>query len=388
VLVNFIQSCLLHWIVVLPLLALLAVVISQPLGQPVARTAALRAIVVAAPLVPLLLALAWTSGLQRLERRERWGSSAWWLAAFLVAPLAWLIPLVRLPGAAVSAAITGAPVLLPTVALSLLALIAVIGLMRAAGRTNLIAAAEESRTYARINALGLMAILAPDVTMRIRRQEALARRNARFRLPNGRGAGALAARSVLLSMRRPGALLGLFLWGVAAATGAGWLVLSRPPLVLWFFWVTFLAIAPPKMLVESFEADAADPYLRQLLPMSNGPLAVVAGIVPVVVLLLGTLVGCAMAAAQFGLPVGAYLAMSGLAACGVAVLLFAQAAAAARVSFFGWRPPYAGWLLVVVLLVGGAMLAVGPIAGGTVGLSLALLLLAWAVSFSSPIVAD
>ena len=41
VLVNFIQSCLQHLIVVLPVFALIVVVVAEPLGQPLARFAAL-----------------------------------------------------------------------------------------------------------------------------------------------------------------------------------------------------------------------------------------------------------------------------------------------------------------------------------------------------------
>ncbi len=163
VLVNFIQSCIQHWIVVLPLLALLVVVMAEPLGQPLARTAALRAAAVAAPAIALLLALAWTVGLVRLRERERRGSGMWWLAAFLLAPLALLLPPLRWPGAAVGDAVSGIATLGSFVVLALLALLAVAVMVRVAANTNLIAAAEESRTYARLNALGLMAFLAPDV---------------------------------------------------------------------------------------------------------------------------------------------------------------------------------------------------------------------------------
>jgi hypothetical protein len=72
----------------------------------------------------------------------------------------------------------------------------------------------------------------------------------------------------------------------------------------------------------------------------------------------------------------------------VAVVLFAQAAAAARVSFFGWRPPYAGWLLMVVILVGGAMLALGPLTGGIIGAALAVSGMWIAVMTSRPVAFD
>ncbi len=270
VLVNFFQTCAQYLIVALPLLALIVVVLAQPLGEAVGRMAALRAAAVVAPLIPLLLALAWVAGLARLERRERRGSGLWWLAALLLAPLAWLLAPLRWPGEMIAASIrTGAAPAAAVVLLAALAALATVALARVGSRVNLIAAAEESRTYARLNALGIMAFLAPDVSMRIRRQEALAKRQAAYRLPQAAGVGTLVARSLLLSLRRPMALLQLALWGTGTAFTAAWLAFGQPPLVLWFFWVTFLALAPPKMLVESFEADMADPYLRQLLRGSD-----------------------------------------------------------------------------------------------------------------------
>ncbi len=386
VLVNFVQSCIQHWIVVLPLFALLIVVVAQPLGQPLARTAALRGTAIVAPFVPLLLALAWTAGLVRLRERERPGSGAWWLAPFLLAPLAVLLLPLRWPGMASSNAIQGGPILVPVVVLSVLALAAVVLLAKVAANTNLIAAAEESRTYARLNALGLMAFLAPDVSIRIRRQESLARRQARFRLANARGRGTLVARSALFSLRRPMALLQLFLWGAGLAISTAWLLLSQPPLLLWFFWVTFLVLVPPKMLVESYEADVADPFLRQLLPMGNGPLALVGGIVPAFVLWLGAWAGVLLSGWRLGFSAAGWIAGALLAAAAVWILLLAQAAAAARVSVFGWRPPYAGWLLIVLALVGSAMLALGPLAGGITGLAIGVVAL-WIAVAASPAIA-
>lgn len=386
VLVNFIQSCIQHWIVLLPLLALFTVVAAQPLGQPLARTASLRAAAVAAPLVPLLLALAWTLGLVRLRERERPGSGAWWLASFLLAPLALLLPPLRWPGVAIGAAVAGDPLLWPIIVLSALALLSATVLVKVAANTNLIAAAEESRTYARLNALGLMAFLAPDVAIRIRRQEALARRQARYHLLNGSGGGALVARSLLFSLRRPSALLRLFLWGAGAAVSTAWLLFSHPPLTLWFFWVSFLVLTPPKLLVETYEADVTDAYLRQLLPMGNGPLALIGGIVPAAVLWLGVWGGLVLGGWWFGVPPAGWALGAPLAAAGVWVLLFSQAAAAARVSVFGWRPPYAAWLLMVLALVGSAMLALEPLVGGIVGLAIGAAAL-WIAVAMSPVIA-
>jgi hypothetical protein len=303
----------------------------------------------------------------------------------LLAPLAWLLPPLRWPGEMIAASIRTGAIPAPAVALlSALALLATVALARIASRVNLIAAAEESRTYARLNALGIMAFLAPDVSMRIRRQEALAKRQAAYRLPNAAGAGTLVARSLLLSLRRPMALLQLALWGAGTAFTAAWLAFGEPPLVLWFFWVTFLALAPPKMLVESFEADVADPFLRQLLPMSNGSLAVVGGIAPVVVTTLGVWAGWLVSARWFALPPAAWVAgiVAGLGL--VLIVLLAQAAAAARVGIFGWRPPYAGWLLLSVALVGGAALVFKSPAGAIAGGACALLLLGLMVFASEP----
>jgi hypothetical protein len=388
VLVNFFQACLQHLVIALPLFALIVVVLAQPFGEAVAHTAALRALVVVAPLVPLLLALAWMAGLARLERREARASGFWWLAGFLLAPLAWLLPPLRWPGELIAVSIQGAVPYFAVALLFAFAALAVLMLARVASRVNLIAAAEESRTYARLNALGLMAFLAPDVALRIRRQEALAKRRASFRLPNAAGVGSLAARSLLLSLRRPMALLRLLLWGAGTAFTAAWLALGHPPLVLWFFWVTFLSLAPPKMLVESFEADMADPYLRQLLPMSNGLLAVVGGIVPLIVTTFGVWAGWAVSARQFGLsPEGWALGM-GAGLCLVLDVLLAQAAAAGRVGFFGWRPPYAAWLLLSIALVAVSLLLFKSLAAGFAGAIIALLLLSLVMFGSEPVPLD
>jgi hypothetical protein len=364
------------------------VVLAQSLGEVVARTAALRAVAVVAPLIPLLLALAWVAGLVRLEHRERSGSSLWWLTAFLLPPLAWLLAPLRWPGELISRGIRDAVPGLALVILALLVALSVAALARLAARANLIAAAEESRTYARLNALGLMAFLAPDVALRIRRQESLARRRAYFKLPDSGGLGTLAARSLLLSLRRPTALLQLLLWGAGTAFTSAWLVLGRPPLALWFFWVTFLALAPPKMLVESFEADMGDPALRQMLPMSNGSLAVVGGIIPFIVTTLGVWGGWTLSAARFGVMLDGWVLgmFAGLAL--VLIVLLAQSAAAARVGVFGWRPPYAGWLLFGVALVGGLILWLGPLTGALVGGISALLLLGLVVAGSAPVPLD
>jgi hypothetical protein len=387
-LVNFIQACLQHLLVALPVFALIVVVLAQPLGEGVAHTAALRALAIAAPLILLLLAVAWIAGLLRLERRESGGSSLWWLAAFMLAPLAWFLAPLRGPGAAIARSIEGAPPGSAAAVLTALAIAALFALGRLAARMNLIAAAEESRTYARLNALGLMAFLAPDVSIRIRRQEALARRRAYYKLPNASGLPALAGRSLLLSLRRPIALLQLLLWGAGTAFAAAWLVLGQPPLALWFFWVTFLALAPPRMLVESFEADMADPYLRQLLPMSNGALAVVGGIAPLLVTTVGLWAGWTLSATQFGVASGGRLLGMAAGVALVFVVLLAQAAAAARVGIFGWRPPYAGWLLLSVAVVGGSIAWLGPFLGALVGSAAALLLLGLVVAGSASVPLD
>jgi hypothetical protein len=184
------------------------------------------------------------------------------------------------------------------------------------------------------------------------------------------------------------AMLQLLLWGAGTAFTAAWLALGRPPLVLWFFWVTFLCLAPPKTLVESFEADMADPYLRQLLPMTNGSLAVVGGVAPLGVTIIGIWAGWTLSARQFAVsPVGWLLGM--LAGVGLTlIVLLAQAAAAARVGIFGWRPPYAGWLLLSVALIGASIAWLQPFAGALVGVAVALGLLGVIVASSQPIPLD
>ncbi|MCU0510805.1 MAG: hypothetical protein MUC34_21065, partial [Anaerolineae bacterium] len=59
----------------------------------------------------------------------------------------------------------------------------------------------------------------------------------------------------------------------------------------------------------------------------------------------------------------------------VMIVLLAQAAAAARVGIFGWRPPYAGWLLISVALIGASLLVFKSPAGAIAGGAGALLVL-------------
>ena len=178
------------------------------------------------------------------------------------------------------------------------------------------------------------------------------------------------------------------MWGVGTAFTAAWLVLGQPPLALWFFWVTFLALVPPKMLVESFEADVADPYLRQLLPISNGTLALAGGIVPLAVAVAGVWLGWTLSFARFGLGTEGWAFGLAIGLAGVLIVLLAQAAAAAHVGLFGWRPPYAAWLIASIAIVGGSIFAFGMLPGAIAGCILALGLLGLMVAASQPIVYD
>lgn len=388
ILVNFIQSCLQYAVVVLPILALVTVVIAQPLGQPLAQTASLRAAAVAAPLIPLLLAVSWIVGLARLGRRESRWSRYWWLAALLLAPLAWLFPPLRWPGAAVSLAVAAPLAPLRLASLWMVALVATVLLAVSARRVNITDAIEESRTYASLNALGFMTVLAPDLTARIKRRDTLTNRKPKFRLAPGRGASALVARSALLTLRHPTMLLQVLFWGFGAAASGAWLIFSKPPLDLWFFWVSFLAVAPPRPLVETFEGDVNEPYLRQLLPVSNLPLALLSSVVPFGVALLGVWGGWSLSAFQFRVTKEEWTLGMGLGAALVLIVLLAQAAAAARVGIFGWRPPYAGWFLLSVALVGASIAWLQPFPGALVGVAAALGLLALIVATSPPVPLD
>ena len=237
-----------------------------------------------------------------------------------------------------AAAVPGPIPAAAVIALAALAALAIAGLARIAVRTNMVDAADESAVFARINALGLMAWLAPDVAQRIRRQAALARRKPFLRLPSLPGTTALVARSALIYLRRPLSLLGLVTWGFAAAFGGADLISRGGSILLWLFALTVLLLIPPPGLVDAFRSDLHEPFLRQFLPTNNLSL-LAADVAPsLLLLLLGGLTGWLLLAPTPGSATGGALLIVIIAV----VLALAQGASQV-VLIFDKRVPYVVW---------------------------------------------
>ena len=256
VLVNYVQEVIQVTVLLVPILALVVAALAQPLGQETARGAAGRVAVVVVPLVALALAVAWCLGLLYLAApRLKHFPLAWLLPVLLLAG-GYLLPGVFLwPGRTLAAAIPGPVPAASVIALAVLAALAIAVLARIGRRTNMVDVADESAVFARINALGLMAWLAPDVAQRIRRQAALARRKPFLRLPSLPGPAGLVARSALTYLRRPLSLFGLAAWGFAAALAGSGLVFRGAGILLWLFGLTVLLLIPPPGLVDAFRSD-------------------------------------------------------------------------------------------------------------------------------------
>jgi hypothetical protein len=384
VLVNYVQEVIQALVLLVPMLALAVAALAQALGQETARWAAVRAAVVVLPQVALALAAAWCLGLLYLAapRLKRFPLS--WLLPVLLLAGGYLLPGVFLwPGRTLAAAIPGPVPVASVIALAVLAALAVAGLARIGLRTNMVDVADESAVFARINALGLMAWLAPDVAQRIRRQAALARRKPFLRLPSLPGPAGLVARSALTYLRRPLSLLGLVAWGFATALAGSALVFRGAGILLWLFGLTVLLLIPPPGLVDAFRSDLREPFLRQFLPANNLSL-LAADVAPSLLLVvIGGLAGWLL---QPVTPEGA--AQGALLVVVMAAVLALAQGASHVVLVFDRRVPYAVWAGLSIGATAITGLATASPDTATITASFAALVLALSIAGSPGIVAE
>jgi hypothetical protein len=270
VLVGWLQAVTRNLLISLPAAALLAVCLAQgalPIG---ADRAALWAVVVAFPLAILMTGLAWSLGLCRLAwpRLRRWRLARLCpllllgLACFLPGPCLW-------PGRTLALAMLGQATPGRLLLLSLLAMASGGAVAWLGGRANMIDVSAESTTSARLRSLGVMAWLSPELANAIRTQAALAARRPFLSLPRAQGPGNLLARAGLLYLRRPSLLLWTLLWSAILLQGSFLLVPGSafaPPSITWLLAVL---VAPPRGLLEVFQADAGNQFLRQFLPLDG-----------------------------------------------------------------------------------------------------------------------
>jgi hypothetical protein len=292
-LVQFGQSALQAMLIVLPVVAVTAVALAQPAAETAGSWASVRAVVAAIPLLLLTLGIAWLWGIKRLSNPVwgQWPGYVWTPLTLLILLSAW--PEIALwPGKMWVNALLGSWTLGGMALLVLLvgAMLAV--LVWVGNQANLIVAADESSTYARVQALGAFARLSPELAPELRalqQQKRMVGKRPFLQLPSTSGKATLLVKSGLALLRQGSAPLTLALWGAIFTGGAQLILANAAPPEFWIYWLFGLLLFPPRKLATSFQADLREPFLRQLLPLANWQLLVVDTAVPFACLLIGAL---------------------------------------------------------------------------------------------------
>lgn len=291
-LVQFGQMALQAMLLVLPVVAITAVILAQPLAATIGYWAAARAVVAAVPLTLLALELAWLWGITRLAHPAwtQWRGYRW-LPLLLIAFAAW--PKLALwPGQVWLNALLGTWTWGETAVLILIVGLLLVALAWVGDRVNLIAVADESNAYARQQALGAFAWLSPNLASdirAIRQQKRVVGKRPFLTLPTFPGSTTLLARSGLMLLRQGDAIFALMLRGALFTGAAQYIFSSGAPPEFWLFWLVGLLLFPPRQLAMLFQADWREPFLRQFLPLSWGHLLVMDTAVPFLCLLSGAL---------------------------------------------------------------------------------------------------
>ena len=290
VLFGFIRQVLLRLLIGLFIVSLISVAIASALELPDPVSAVLRGLISAVPLIILIWSVAWVLGVLRLVYPQLSRIPLLWVLPLVLIPLAIVLPDVFLwPGRGVVAGITGEQPLWYLPLLSLAAAGAIGLFLRASSRINMIQAIDESITYARISAMGLMAIRHLRVVLQIQRQAASAARKPRLQLAQAQGFNMLALRAALSYARHPLLLVIAFLWGAAMTWLAALILINQLPAQIWIGWLLLAAIAPPAGLLHVLSDDLEEPFLRQFLPMNNLTLFLADTLAPLLALISGGL---------------------------------------------------------------------------------------------------
>lgn len=291
-LVQFGQMALQAMLLVLPVVAITAVILAQPLATTIGYWASARAVMAAVPLTLLALGLAWLWGIGRLANPAwtQWRGYGW-LPLLLIGFAAW--PKLALwPGQVWLNALLGTWTWGETAVLVLLVGLLLLALAWVGNRVNLIVVADESNAYARQQALGAFARLSPNLASDLRaiqQQKRVVGKRPLLTLPPSSGVTTLLARSGLMMLRQGDAIFALALRGALFTGTAQYILASGAPPEFWLFWLVGLLLFPPRQLAMIFQADWREPFLRQFLPLSWGQLLVMDTAVPFLCLLLGAL---------------------------------------------------------------------------------------------------
>ncbi|MCB9422527.1 MAG: hypothetical protein H6667_22185 [Ardenticatenaceae bacterium] len=291
--VQFWQKNLQAMLIVLPVAAVTAVALAQPAAATAGSWASVRAVIVAILLTLLTSGTAWLWGIKRLSHSAwvQWPGYVWTPLALLIGGIA--APKIALwPGKLWINALLGSWTLGEMLLLVLLVGVVLAVLVWIGDQANLIVAADESRSYARVQALGAFARLSPELAPELRavqQQKRMVGKRPFLQLPTTSGSFTLLVRSGLTLLRQGSAPFALALWG-AIFTGSAQLILSsNAPPEFWIYWMFGLLLFPPRWLASSFQADLREPFLRQFLPLAHWQLLVLDTAVPFACLLIGAL---------------------------------------------------------------------------------------------------
>ncbi|MBC7869440.1 MAG: hypothetical protein H7Y09_01265 [Chitinophagaceae bacterium] len=287
VILGFGRQVILRVLLLGSMTALIASALIRPYDTN-ALAAAFRAGLMALLLVVLTWAAAWALGLLRLvhPRLERWRFL--WAIPLILFGLAYLLPdAILWPGRAVVLAIYGDAPLWLYLMFTGLAIGAVVALVRVGNRVNMMQAADESVFFARIQALGFMAWIRPQLVARVYLRETQAARKPFLRLPKATGWWMLVTRAGLSYVRHPIMLGFNLVWG-AAMTGAAILIIGNNlPVQLTIGWLLIAGITPPAGLLHVFRTDVEERFLRQLLPVNGLELFAADVVLPMICLIAG-----------------------------------------------------------------------------------------------------
>ena len=362
--VSFARRAILFMLLAGLAVALIVMTVNWPVGEDFAGQTGLG-VLLATPLVMLLgLALAWIGGLLPAIY-PAWPRWPRWAVLLGLAGGAYLLPGVFLwPGIAVQRIAQGEPVLGSLVGLLILAIAAVAALVWLGRGLNLIVLTDASRAAARIGALGTLPNT--DTVRAIQRQERLAVRGVRFRLPTRFGpGGTLLARGLLAYARTPLGVLPILGWGMVAGLLGMMLSLTTgaASIPAWASGLAFVLFFPSSRVVDTFRADMDNPFVRQFVPVDNLTLLVADSALPLALLILG---GWTMWIAVAG---AGPLLLPGLVALALAAILLVLCHAASTVQFRTWPErisyPYAVLITFGLPIVAG--LATGSLGIGLIG---------------------
>ncbi|MEO8611811.1 MAG: hypothetical protein ABI690_28185 [Chloroflexota bacterium] len=290
VIVGFVRQVILRELLFTVGFAAISVFLIRPLGPHLGTDAVFRAILATIPFVLLTWVFAWLLGVSRMVFPRLRRFSYFWVLPLLLFPLAYLLPDFFLwPSRAFLLNVYGVLPgwILPFILV--LALVLVYILARLSERVNMVQATDESITYARIQALGLLAWRQIDLQFRIRLQSTQAARKPFLSLAKAEGLWMLMMRAGLSYLRHPIMLLLNLGWGAVMSYAAVLIVVNQLPIQVWIGWVLVVSFVPPNGLLYVFRVDLEERFLRQFLPFDGFQLFIADVLLPLIFLIGGAI---------------------------------------------------------------------------------------------------